>query len=129
MQRFSQNDDDPLTRQIIAAAIKVHRELGPGLLESAYEACLVIELRQQGFHVLPQLECPVIYCGQLVDCAYRIDLLVNNSVIIELKAVSELLPIHEAQLISYLKLKKIRVGLLINFHEILLKNGIRRFVV
>lgn len=117
-----------LTETIIGAAIEVHRELGPGLLESAYEACLVYELGERGAKVERQLILPVVYQGIRIDCGYRIDLWVDGQVIVELKAVEHVKPIHEAQLLSYLKLSGCAVGLLINFNVKLLKDGIRRFV-
>jgi GxxExxY protein len=120
---------NPLTEKIIAAAMEVHRALGPGLLESAYEACLMYELAQQGLKVEQQKPMPLAYKGVQLDCGYRLDLLVEDTVIIEMKAVEELHPIHEAQLISYLKISGCRVGLLINFNVRLLKDGIRRLVV
>jgi len=118
-----------LTEKIIGAAMEVHRVLGPGLLESAYEACLVYELTQQGLKVEQQKALPLLYKGVHLDCGYRLDLVVDEAVIVEIKAVDALHPIHEAQLISYLKLSGCRVGLLINFNVRLLKEGIRRFVV
>ncbi len=117
-----------LTEVIIGAAIAVHRELGPGLLESAYEACLVYELNERGLKVDRQRLFPVNYRGIRIDCGYRIDLLVEDQVIVELKAVDQVLPIHEAQLLSYVKLSGCKVGLLINFKVKLLKDGVRRFV-
>lgn len=117
-----------LTEKIIGAAITVHRELGPGLLESAYEACLVHELIQCGLRVERQRELPVIYKGVRVDCGYRIDVLVEEQVILELKSVEALEPIHEAQLISYLKLSGLHVGLLINFNVTQLVKGLKRIV-
>ena len=105
----------------------MHRELGPGLLESAYEACLVYELGERRLKVDRQKVVPITYRGIRIDCGYRIDLLVNDQVIVELKAVEQVLPIHEAQLVSYLKLSGCKVGLLINFKVKLLKDGIRRF--
>ena len=116
------------TETIIGSAIAVHQELGPGLLESAYEACLVYELLQRGLSIQQQKALPVNYRGVKVDCGYRIDLLVGNNVIVELKAVERLEPIHEAQLLSYLKLSGYRVGLLINFNVKILKQGIKRLV-
>jgi len=116
------------TETIIGPAIAVHQELGPGLLESAYEACLVYELLQRGLSIQQQKALPVNYRGVKVDCGYRIDLLVENNVIVELKAVERLEPIHEAQLLSYLKLSGYRVGLLINFNVKILKQGIKRLV-
>ena len=117
-----------LTGSIIGAAIEVHKELGPGLLESAYEACLAYELGERGLSVERQKPLPVVYKQVKLDCGYRIDLLVNGEVVLELKAVDKLLPIHEAQLLSYLKLSGCKVGLLINFHVEMLKDGIRRKV-
>jgi GxxExxY protein len=115
-----------ITGQIIDAAMKVHTVLGPGLLESAYEACLAHELRKRGLKVDIQLGLPIEYDGVQLDVGYRIDLLIEDSVIVELKAVSEIQPIHEAQLLSYLKLSKKKIGLLINFHVLRLKDGIKR---
>ena len=120
---------DDCTGEIISPAIAVHRELGPGLLESTYEACLFYELEQRGLKVEKQRELPVRYRGVHLDCGYRIDLLVEDSVIVELKSVDNLLPIHEAQLLSYLKLSGIKVGLLINFNVEILKNGVKRRVL
>ncbi len=120
---------DDCTGEIIGAAMAVHRELGPGLLESTYEACLFYELEQRGLRVEKQRKLPVCYRGVQLDCGYRIDLLVENSVIVELKAVEKLEPIHEAQLLSYLKLSGIKVGLLINFNVEVLKDGIKRRVL
>jgi GxxExxY protein len=117
-----------ITEEVIGAAIAVHRALGPGLLESAYEACLAYELVQRGLVVERQKSLPVTYRDVKVDCGYRIDLLVEESVVVELKAVEELGPVHEAQLLSYLKLSGCRVGLLINFNVKVLKQGIRRLV-
>ena len=115
-----------ITGQIIDAAMKVHTALGPGVLESAYEACLAYELRKRGLRVDVQRELPIEYDGVRLDVGYRIDLMVEDTVIVELKAVSELQPIHEAQLLSYLKLSKRKIGLLINFHVLRLKDGIKR---
>jgi len=117
-----------LTGQIIDSAMRVHTALGPGLLESAYEKCLKYELCKRGHNVESQVTLPIEYDGKQIDAGYRIDLLVDNSVIIELKAVSELFPIHQAQLLSYLRLSGKRLGLLINFNVLHLKSGIRRFV-
>ena len=119
---------DSITRRIIGAAIEVHRRLGPGLLESAYEACLAYELRQLGLKVEEQRPLPVVYRDVKLDCGYRLDLLVEDCVIIEIKAVDRLAPIHDAQLLSYLRLSDKRVGLLINFHVRVLKNGLKRIV-
>lgn len=120
---------DRLTEQVIGAAIEVHRVLGPGLLESAYEECLCYELSQRSLTFQRQVPLPIVYKAVRLDCGYRIDLLVMEQLIIELKTVERLLPIHEAQLLTYLKLKGIRTGLLINFHVVLLKTGIKRLVL
>ena len=117
-----------ITESIIGAAIEVHRALGPGLLESAYEACLTFELAQRGLQVERQRPLPVVYQEVKLDCGYRLDLLVAEAVIVEVKAVDRLMPIHQAQLLSYLKLSGCKVGLLINFNVKVLKDGIRRVV-
>ena len=117
-----------ITQTIIASAVAVHRELGAGLLESAYEACFAYELIQHGLIVERQKALPINYRGITVDCGYRIDLLVENKVIVELKAAERIEPIHEAQLLSYLKLSGCQVGLLINFNVKTLRQGIRRLV-
>jgi GxxExxY protein len=117
-----------LTESIIGAAMRVHKALGPGLLESAYEACLAFELIEMGFEVAQQQPMPVVYRGVRLSCGYRTDLIVERDVIVEVKSVSRIEPIHEAQVISYLKLSNRQLGLLINFNGKLLKNGIRRFV-
>jgi GxxExxY protein len=118
---------DLITRRIIGAAIEVHKGLGPGLLESAYETCLAFELRQLGFKVEQPLPLPVVYKDVKLDCGYR-DLVVEDSVILEIKAVQELAPIHDAQLLSYLRMFGRRVGLIINFHVRVLKDGLKRVV-
>lgn len=115
-----------ITEKIIGCAIKVHRALGPGLLESTYEVCLIHELNKIGLSLQSQLALPVVYDGVKLDAGYRIDLLVEDKIIVELKAIDGLLPIHEAQVISYLKLSGKKIGLLINFNVKLLKSGIRR---
>lgn len=117
-----------ITGQIIDASMKVHTVLGPGLLESAYEACLSHELRKRGMSVVVQLSLPVKYDGVELDAGYRIDLLVEDRVIVELKAVEKTTPLHEAQLLSYLKLSNKKVGLLINFNVPRMKDGIKRMV-
>jgi GxxExxY protein len=118
-----------ITETVIGAAIAVHRELGPGLLESAYEACLALELAERGLCFERQKEVPLVYRGVKVECGYRVDFLVERQVVVELKAVDGLEPVHEAQLLSYLKLSGSKVGLLINFNVTVLKNGIRRLVL
>ena len=117
-----------LTKSIIGAAIQVHRGLGPGLLESAYEAFLAFELVEPGLKVEQQKPLPVVYRGVRLDCGYRLDLLIEGEVIVEIKAIDRLAPIHQAQLLSYLKLSGCKVGLLINFNVKVLKDGIRRVV-
>jgi GxxExxY protein len=117
-----------ISGQIIDAAMKVHTALGPGLLESAYEACLAHELTKRGLKVDQQKELPVVYDGLKLEVGYRIDLLVEDFVIVELKSINEIAPIHEAQLLSYLKLSDQQVGLLINFNVVRLKDGIKRIV-
>lgn len=118
-----------ITEAIIGAAIEVHRALGPGLLESAYEECLCYELDLRKISFERQQPLPVEYKGHLLDCGYRMDLLVNDKVVVEMKAVEKLLPIHEAQLLTYLKLGGWKVGLLINFNVPVLKEGICRMVL
>jgi len=117
-----------ITREIIGAAIEVHKALGPGLLESAYEACLIYELTQRGLKVLRQVAVPVVYRGVRLDCGYKLDLLVEDQVIVEIKAVEALTDVHLAQVLSYLKLMGLSLGLLIDFHALVLKDGVRRVV-
>ncbi len=117
-----------LTEGIIGAAIKVHRELGPGLLESAYEACLHFELGRQGYSVAGQKPQPVGYDGLLLDCGYRLDLLVEEEVVVELKAAAQVTKLDERQLLTYLRLADCRVGLLINFNVLTLVEGVKRLV-
>jgi GxxExxY protein len=119
---------DEISHRIIGAAIEVHRQLGPGLLESAYQSCLAFELKHLGLKLEEQKLLPVIYKQVILDCGYRLDLVVENEIIVEVKAIEKLLPIHEAQLLSYLRLAKKRVGLLMNFHVPVLKNGLKRIV-
>lgn len=114
--------------QVIDAAIRVHSTLGPGLLESAYEGCLAFELTSRGIQVQRQLALPVMYRDHRIDVGYRLDLLVADLVIVEVKAVERIAPIHEAQLLTYLKLADKRVGLLLNFHVLRMKSGIKRMV-
>ena len=128
MNGENQEKRDPLTEKVIGCAIEVHRILGPGLLESAYQRCMLFELRKQGLAVETEVPMPVNYKGEIMDCGYRIDMLVEKSLIVELKAVEALLPIHEAQILSYMKLSGIRIGLLVNFHQSRLVDGLKRFV-
>ncbi len=118
-----------LTSQIIAAAIEVHEALGPGLLESAYEQCLVLALESRSIPVAKQVELPVEFRGIKVQPGYRMDLVVSGAVVVEVKTVDALLPVHDAQLLTYLKLSGLRVGLLLNFNVPILKQGIRRKVL
>ena len=122
-------DNDKLTHDVIACAIEVHKTLGPGLLESAYEQCLLFELRQRGIAALSQVQLPVIYKGNEIDAGYRLDIIIPNQLILELKAVDKVLPIHHAQILTYMKLAKIDKALLINFNVTRLVDGIKRFVL
>jgi GxxExxY protein len=122
-------DRNEITERVIGAAIEVHRALGPGLLESAYEECLAHELTLRAVTFERQRALPVQYKGVALDCGYRLDLLVENAVVVEIKAVSEIEPVYEAQLLTYLRLGGWQVGLLINFNVPVLKNGIRRRVL
>jgi len=124
--RGTETPRDPLTEKIIGYAIAVHRELGPGLLESAYEACLAHELREAGIRVERQVDLPVRYRDITLDVGCRIDLVVDNRVVIEVKAVEAIGGIHEAQLLTYLRLSKHRTGLILNFNVPVLKDGIKR---
>jgi GxxExxY protein len=117
-----------LSHQVIGLYIEVHRELGPGLLESAYEEALAYELTQAGLRYERQRDMPLLYKGVKLNCGYRLDLVVESELILELKAANELLPIHDAQLLTYLKLERRSLGLLINFNVPVLKDGIRRVV-
>jgi GxxExxY protein len=119
----------PLTEQVIGAAIEVHRVLGPGLLESVYQRCLCYELEQRGIEYQPQVKLPGVYKGKVFDCEFFMDIVVQDRLVIELKAIEKLLPIHEAQLLTYLRLSGIRLGLLINFNVPLLKDGIKRRIL
>ncbi|HUW37533.1 MAG TPA: GxxExxY protein [Rhodocyclaceae bacterium] len=120
---------DALARQVVDAAFTVHKTLGPGLLESAYEVCLGIELNRRGIDFESQLPLSIIYEDTTVESAFRLDILVEDRLIVELKAVERLLPIHEAQLLTYLRLSQRRLGLLINFNTPLIKDGIKRLVL
>lgn len=118
-----------LTREIIGGAIEVHKALGPGLLEAVYEECLALELVDRGLTVQRQVKVPVVFKGRTLDMDYRLDMLVNDAVVFELKAVEKVLPVHEAQLLTYMKLSKKNVGLLLNFHTPYLRDSIKRFVL
>jgi GxxExxY protein len=118
-----------LTERIIAAAIEVHRQLGPGLLESAYEECLCKEFTLRDISFERQKALPLEYKGLKLDCGYRMDIIVENKVILELKCIEAIAPVHEAQLLTYLRLSGLKVGLVINFYTAVLKDGIRRMVL
>lgn len=120
---------EEVSRFVLDAAMRVHSELGPGLLESAYEACLAQELRKGGHEVKTQVPLPVVYEGVKLEVGYRIDMLVEDLVVVEIKSVDAIAPIHQAQILSYLKLSGRSLGLLINFNTVHLKEGIRRFVM
>jgi GxxExxY protein len=120
---------DELSKRVIGAALEVHRTLGPGLLESTYEQCMAHELSLAGIEFKIQPPLPVDYKGIKLDCGYRIDLLIEGTLIVELKSVAELLPIHQAQILTYMKLAKIPIGLLINFNVTRLRDGLKRFVL
>jgi len=123
MKQMSMEELNKITEAIIGAAIEVHRNLGPGLLESAYRECLRYELLQKGFEALQEVTLPLKYKDVQLDCGYRLDLLVNDAVIVEIKSVESLAGIHEAQLLSYLKISGGKVGLLLNFNVKMLKHG------
>ena len=118
-----------LTERIIGAAIEVHRALGPGLLESVYEECLADEFQHSGIQFTRQLELPIEYKGRRLDAGYRLDFLIDNTVVVELKAVEKIMPIHEAPLLTYLRLAKKRVGLLMNFNVPRLRDGLLRRIL
>ena len=117
---------EAVATQIVDSSIKIHKALGPGLLESAYQECLAYELRKRGLYVACEVLQPIYYDNQAIDAGYRIDMLVENSVIIENKCVEKILPIHMAQILTYLKLRQLKLGFLINWNTLLIKNGIKR---
>ncbi len=121
--------EDLLTQKVIGCAIEVHKNLGPGLLESTYESCLIYELQQTGLSTKSQIKLPINYKNTTIDAGYRLDILIPKQLIIEIKTVDKLLPIHTAQLITYLKLSGIKTGLLINFNQVKLIEGIKRISV
>jgi GxxExxY protein len=118
-----------LTETIIGLSIDVHKELGPGLLENTYKQCLAYELEKSNINFQLEVNCPIIYKGVQISCGFRIDLLIENKIVIELKSVEKIIPLHEAQLLTYLKLTNKELGLIINFNEVYLKDGIRRLVL
>ncbi len=118
-----------LSSKIIKAAIKVHKKLGPGLLESVYQKCMAIELASIGLHADTEVEIPIVYCGKkITDLGFRVDLLVESTIVVELKSVETVKPVHKKQLLTYLKLAEKSLGLLINFNEVMLKEGITRII-
>ncbi len=125
----AQSERDSLTESVIGLAIEVHRALGPGLLESAYQECLCYELKTNGRVFARQVALPVVYKAVKLDCGYRMDLVVDDRLVVELKTAEKILPIHEAQLLTYLRLSGIRTGLLLNFNTSVLKDGIKRMVL
>jgi GxxExxY protein len=122
-------ETNEITKKVIGCAIDVHKVLGPGLLESAYEECLSFELEKSGLKIKRQKPTPVIYKDIKLDCGYRIDILVEDSVVVELKVVDEFNPVHFAQILTYMKFSKLKTGLLINFNVTTLKSGIKRFIL
>lgn len=122
-------EKDFLTQKVIGCAIEVHKQLGPGLLETSYEACLIHELKAQKIYAISQVDLPINYKGELIETGYRLDILIPNKLIIELKSVDRLAPIHTAQLITYLKLSNIKTGLLINFNVKKLTDGLKRISI
>jgi GxxExxY protein len=130
MKGYARQDanDDLLSQQIVDAAFQVHSALGPGLLESIYEACLIQELKERGLTVESQKSLPVYYKGKKIEAAFKCDLFINENIIVELKAVDAILPVHEAQLLTYMKLADKRLGFVINFNTVLIKDGIKRMV-
>ena len=126
---MSLSHESGLGERIIGLAIAVHRYLGPGLLESAYEECLCLELREAGVGYRRQVPLPIVYKEVRLDCGYRMDLVIENELVVEIKAVERLLPIHDAQMLTYLRLGGFRAGLLMNFNNMVLKDGLRRIVL
>ena len=119
---------EELSRNLVDSAFKVHQTLGPGLLESVYEACLCVELKKRGIRYKSQAQIPLVYEGVSIDAGLRLDLLVENSIILEIKSVERLLPVHQSQLLTYLKLADLHLGLLINFNVAMFKQGVRRII-
>ena len=120
---------DELSKKVIGCAIEVHRVLGPGLLESTYEQCMAYELQQAGISFKIQHPLPVEYKGTRLECGYRVDMLIHDKLILELKSVEDIKAIHEAQLLTYMKLSRVKIGLLINFNVRLLRSGVKRFIL
>jgi GxxExxY protein len=122
-------DIEAIAKDVVDCAIKVHKTLGPGLLESAYQYCHAYELRKRGWIAETEIKLPLLYEDQMIDVGYRIDTWINRLVIVENKAVESILPIHEAQLLTYMKISECKIGFLLNWNVVLMKNGIRRFVL
>jgi len=127
-EKLSFTHGSVLSERIIKLAIDVHRQLGPGLLESAYEECLCFELRQNGIAYARQVPLAVVYKEVQLECGYRMDIVAAGELVVEVKAVERLMPIHEAQMLTYLRLSGLKIGLLMNFNSVMLKDGLRRFV-
>jgi GxxExxY protein len=125
---MTKTNNDPLSDRVIGGAIEVHRYLGPGLLESSYEQCLCFELAQRGVAYARQVPLPIVFKGHRLDCGYRLDIVVEERMIVEVKSVEQLTRVHAAQLLTYLKLSGMRVGLLLNFNVVMMRHGLRRFV-
>ncbi len=128
-KNVSLSHGEALTERVIGLAIEVHRELGPGLLESAYEECLCFELKQAGIPFGRQVPLPVLYKKVRIECGYRMDIVVDGHLVVEIKAADRIMPIHEAQMLTYLRLSGCKIGLLMNFNDVTLKAGLRRFVL
>lgn len=128
-EKVSYIAENDVSRQVVDSAFYVHQQIGPGLLESAYEECLSIVLTKRGIPFKKQVEMPLMFDGQKVDVGYRLDFLINDELIVELKSVEKVLPVHEAQILTYMKLSGAKAGLLINFNSKMFKDGIRRFVL
>ena len=126
---MSLSHESGLGERVIGLVIDVHRHLGPGLLESAYEECLCFELAQAGMAHRRQVPLPIVYKDIRLDCGYRMDLVIKDELIVEIKAVERILPVHEAQMLTYLRLSRLRAGLLMNFNNVVSKDGLRRFVL
>jgi len=126
---MSLSHESGLGERVIGLSIDVHRHLGPGLLESAYEECLCFELKQAGLGYQRQVALPIVYKDVRLDCGYRMDIVVQNELIIEIKALDRILPVHEAQMLTYLRLSGLRAGLLMNFNNVVLKDGLKRFLL
>ncbi len=126
---MSLSHDGDLSERVIGLAIEVHRHLGPGLLESSYEQCLCFELKSSGIDHRRQVPLPVVYKDVRLDCGYRMDIVVEHTLVVEIKAIERVTPVHEAQMLTYLRLSGLQIGLLLNFNSVTLRQGLRRFVL